>query len=156
MMVSSVCNVFKVRLRVWILFLCLSVFLQGLFNEAYTNDTNTSLIVKFGSDSYRAGEKLYGRCKACHAFEYNRVGPKHCGLNGRRAGSLDNYRFSEAMKQSGIVWGEESLDNFLKSPTKIIPGTSMGYAGIKSDAERRLLVAYILRESSSQERCADE
>lgn len=103
-----------------------------------------------------AGMKLYARCKACHAFEYNRIGPKHCGLKGRKAGGLDDYRFSKAMKQSDIVWNADSLNRFLKSPTTVIPGTTMGYAGVKDGVERRVLVAYLLQESVSPERCPDE
>ena len=107
----------------------------------------------YDSELFRLGERLYGRCVACHAFTYNRTGPKHCGLAGRSAGSVEGYRYSNAMRHSGIVWGKESLDKFLRSPRKMVPKTSMGYAGVKKDADRRALVEYLLTESISAERC---
>ncbi|WP_394805282.1 c-type cytochrome [Kordiimonas aquimaris] len=152
----ALCNGFRVRMYVWTLLSGLFIVPQAFASIGNGAFADGAEVVELDADSYSAGEKLYGRCKGCHAFEYNRVGPKHCGLKGRRAGSLDGYRFSEAMKQSGIVWNVETLDRFLKSPTKVIPRTSMGYGGVKDDAERRLLVAYMLQESTSQERCADE
>lgn len=99
------------------------------------------------------GEKLYGRCVACHAFTYNRTGPKHCGLAGRRAGGVEGFRYSLAMRNSGIVWDKESLDQFLRSPREMVPKTSMGYAGVKKDTDRRALVEYLMIESISAERC---
>ena len=64
------------------------------------------------------GKELYGRCLACHALEYDRVGPRHCGLFGRRAGSVPGFAYSEAMKRSKIVWNEKTLDRFLANPLK--------------------------------------
>jgi len=54
------------------------------------------------------GKEIYGRCLACHALEYDRVGPRHCGLFGRRAGSVPGFAYSEAMKRSKIVWNEKT------------------------------------------------
>ena len=89
------------------------------------------------------GEAIYARCGACHALEYNRTGPRHCGLFGRRAGSVPGFDYSPAMKRSGIVWDARSLDRFLASPTRAVPGTSMGYAGIADAQERADLIAYL-------------
>lgn len=111
---------------------------------------------KADAKTYAMGQKLYARCIGCHAFEYNRTGPMHCGLRGRRAGSLEDYSFSEAMKSSGIVWTEETLDAFLLSPRQAIPGTTMEYAGIKDDIQRHALVLYLLEESISSVRCENE
>jgi len=61
----------------------------------------------------KAGEAIYARCAACHALEYDRTGPRHCGLFGRRAGSVPGFDYSQAMKQSRIVWNEATLDRFL-------------------------------------------
>jgi cytochrome c len=95
------------------------------------------------------GEAIYGRCQACHSFEYHRTGPKHCGLFGRRAGSAPGFEYSDAMKRSGIVWGERSLERFLAAPTKIVPGTTMTYAGVPDTRERELLIAYLKQEGAS-------
>jgi cytochrome c len=89
------------------------------------------------------GEELYGRCLACHALEYDRVGPRHCGLLGRRAGSVAGFEYSAAMKRSGIVWNARMLDKFLADPTGVVPGTTMTYAGIDDPRERADLIAYL-------------
>jgi cytochrome c len=98
------------------------------------------------------GEQLFGRCEACHALAYDRVGPRHCGLFGRRAGSAQGYEYSAAMKRSGIVWNERSLDRFLAAPTAVIPGTTMTYAGVPDRDQRVALIAY-MREESAAKKC---
>ena len=95
------------------------------------------------------GAAIYERCVACHAFEYNRTGPRHCGLFGRRAGTVPGFQYSAAMRESNIVWNEKTLDVFLKSPMTAVPGTSMGYAGIADAAERKALIGYLKREGQS-------
>jgi cytochrome c len=91
----------------------------------------------------KAGEAIYGRCQACHALDYDRVGPRHCGLLGRRAGSVPGFDYSPAMKKSGIVWTARMLDRFLADPLGTVPGTTMTYAGVADTAERADLVAYL-------------
>ena len=96
----------------------------------------------------KRGEDVYARCAACHAIEANRTGPQHCGLFGRRAGTAPGFDgYSKAMRASGIVWDEHTLDVFLQDPMKAVPGTAMGYAGVKDDKERAELIAW-LREAT--------
>ena len=64
----------------------------------------------------KRGEQIYGRCQACHALGYDRVGPHHCGVVGRTAGSVAGFAYSPAMKNSHIVWTEKNLDRFLTCP----------------------------------------
>lgn len=90
-----------------------------------------------------AGEKLYGRCQGCHSIDVNRVGPRHQGLFGRQAGGLDDYIYSDAMKDSGVVWGETTLDQFLTAPREFIKGTKMPFSGMKDQQERADLIAYL-------------
>ncbi len=97
----------------------------------------------------KAGEAIYSRCLACHALAYDRTGPRHCGLFGRRAGSVKGFAYSEAMKRSNIVWNEKSLDRFLSNPLKTVPGTAMGYAGIADKQERADLIAYLKKANES-------
>lgn len=99
----------------------------------------------------KAGEAIYGRCLACHALGYDRTGPRHCGLFGRRAGSVPGFAYSAAMKQSKIVWNEKTLDLFLSNPVKTVPGTAMGYAGIVDGKERADLIAYLKQANASAE-----
>jgi cytochrome c len=96
-----------------------------------------------------AGEAIYSRCLACHALAYDRTGPRHCGLIGRRAGSVDGFPYSEAMKRSSIVWTAETLDRFLADPLKAVPGTTMGYAGIGDARERADLIAWLIEANRS-------
>jgi len=100
----------------------------------------------------KAGEAIYARCLACHALAYDRTGPRHCGLIGRRAGSVKDFPYSAAMRRSKIVWGEKTLDRFLANPLEAVPGTSMGYAGIKDSKERADLIAY-LRQADASTQC---
>jgi len=90
-----------------------------------------------------AGAKVYTRCEACHTFAYDRTGPRHCGLLGRKAGSVAGFDYSEAMKRSGIVWNAQTLDRFLADPMSTVPGTTMGYAGIADAGERADLIAFL-------------
>ena len=99
----------------------------------------------------QAGEAIYARCLACHALAYDRTGPRHCGLIGRRAGSVKGFPYSEAMRRSNIVWSEKTLDRFLAHPLKTMPGTAMGYAGITDPKERADLIAYLEQADASPE-----
>lgn len=98
-----------------------------------------------------AGKAVYDRCLACHALAYDRTGPRHCGLFGRRAGSVKDFAYSEAMKRSGIVWNEKTLDRFLANPLAAVPGTAMGYAGVTDARERANLIAWLKQANDSRE-----
>lgn len=90
------------------------------------------------------GQQVYARCAACHAIEANRTGPQHCGLFGRRAGTAPGYEaYSQALRDSRIVWDARTLDRFLRDPMAAVPGTTMGYAGVKDDAERAALIDWL-------------
>ena len=99
------------------------------------------------------GEEIYTRCMACHTLAQNRVGPRHCGLFGRKAGSVPNYPYSPAMKKYGVTWNEETLDRFIENPLQTVPGTKMGYAGVKDPQERADLIAYLKRATSDPRTC---
>jgi len=96
------------------------------------------------------GEAVYARCFACHSLDADRTGPRHCGLLGRRAGNVPGFDYSPAMRASGLVWDAKTLDRFLADPVRTVPGTSMGYAGIKDARERADLIAYL-----GKARCAN-
>lgn len=97
----------------------------------------------YGAGDPERGSEIYQRCKACHALAYDRTGPRHCGLLGRRAGSVAGFTYSSALRESGIVWDRASLDAFLQNPLAAVPGTTMGYAGIADAGERADLIAYL-------------
>jgi cytochrome c len=91
------------------------------------------------------GEELYRKCVSCHTLEANgrnRAGPRLHGLFGRVAGSVTDYRYSEALKGSGIIWTEQTLDAYLKDSEAFVPGTKM-YGGLSQDQDREDLIAYL-------------
>ena len=100
----------------------------------------------FATGDVAAGEKVFKKCKACHVVnkEQNRTGPHLVNLFGRTAGSLEGYKkYSKAMKTSGIVWDEETLDAYLKAPKKYVKGTRMAFVGLKRDADRANVISYM-------------
>ncbi|MEM7222194.1 MAG: c-type cytochrome [Pseudomonadota bacterium] len=105
-----------------------------------------------GGDPGR-GAALYDRCRACHSLARNRTGPKHCGLIGRPAGAVPGFAYSPAMSESGWIWMPETLDRFLAAPIETLPGTSMGYDGIKDPGERADLIAYLIEASRDPALC---
>ena len=100
----------------------------------------------------RRGERVYAACLACHTLAANAVGPRHCGVVGRKAGTVPRFDYSPAMRDSKLVWDEATLDRFLADPMKAVPGTSMVFSGVKDPKERADLIAY-LRDSTRSAAC---
>ncbi len=103
------------------------------------------------------GEKLFRACRACHQIgegAENRVGPQLNDVIGRGAGSLDGFRYSQAMMEAGangLVWDEESLSAYIEKPRKYMPGTKMIYAGMSDGGDRNDLIAYLVHASGGEE-----
>ena len=95
------------------------------------------------------GEKRFDECAACHSVErgVNNVGPSLAGIFTRKAGELPDFRYSPAMKRSGIAWSPQTLDNFVGDPQKLVPANRMPYAGMADAGARADLIAY-LREAT--------
>jgi len=91
------------------------------------------------------GEKKFMDCASCHSLEAgkNGVGPSLAGILGRKAGDNPDFRFSPALKRSGIVWSARTLDSYITDPQKAIPANRMPYAGMPNAAERADLMAYL-------------
>jgi cytochrome c len=89
------------------------------------------------------GKQVYAQCAGCHQLQQNAGGPMHCGVVGRAAGSVANYQYSEAMKDSGLVWDEKTLDEFLVAPIAFVHGTKMGFAGLGDATDRANVIAYL-------------
>ena len=98
-----------------------------------------------------AGEKLFKRCKACHVVdaEKHKTGPHLVNVMGRTAGTVEGYkRYSKAMKASGIVWNEKTLDGYLEKPKAYVKGTLMAFAGLRKEADRANVITYLKRYSN--------
>jgi len=95
------------------------------------------------------GERVYKKCKACHAIgegAKNRVGPQLNAVVGRAAGSIPGYRYSKAMREAGdagLVWTTEALDDYLAAPKAFLKGTKMAFPGLKKATDRENLIAYL-------------
>ena len=92
-----------------------------------------------------AGKKVFKKCKACHyaAKDKNKTGPHLVNLIGREAGTVEGYKYSKAMKSSGIVWDEDTLTAYLRAPKKYLKGTKMAFAGLRKDADIANVIAYL-------------
>jgi cytochrome c2 len=91
------------------------------------------------------GEQRFKECAACHSVEpgVNNVGPSLAGLFGRKAGSAPDFRYSPAMRKSGITWTPQELDAFIADPQQRVPANRMPYAGLTDAAARADLIAYL-------------
>lgn len=96
------------------------------------------------------GEKVFGKCKACHdvVSDKNKVGPSLHGVIGRKAGTVEGFKYSEAMANSGITWDVTTLTAYLKDPKGNVPGNKMAFAGLKKDEEVVDVIAYIEQAST--------
>lgn len=89
------------------------------------------------------GEEIYNsRCVACHSPDANRVGPRHRGVVGRKAGSLPDFNYSKAVKNSNIVWDEQTLDKWLTNPQAFISGQRMNFK-VADPTDRADIIAYL-------------
>ncbi len=116
--------------------------LQGLFT--------LSLCVAATAHAQDAGrgQKLFEECAACHSPDRaatDTIGPSLYGVAGRKAGDGTEFRYSPAMKRSGITWTRESLNDFVSDPQRLVPGNRMPYSGMPDAKSRADLIAYLLQ-----------
>jgi cytochrome c len=88
------------------------------------------------------GETLYEACQDCHSLDKNDVGPRHRGVFGRKAASLPDYDYSDALKSANIVWNEETLDKWLTDPQAVAPGAKM-FFHLDNPQDRADVIAYL-------------
>ncbi len=90
-----------------------------------------------------AGKVVFHKCQVCHQIGKNAVGPNLVGVFGRKAGTEENYTYSNALKNSGITWDDANLESWLEGPSKKVPGTKMLFPGLKDATDRANVIAYL-------------
>jgi cytochrome c len=93
-----------------------------------------------------AGEQVFRRCLPCHSIgegAKNKVGPELNGLDGRHSGTAPGYSYSDANKNSGVVWDKANFERYIADPRAMIPGTKMIFPGIKNPKDVENLWAYV-------------
>lgn len=114
---------------------------------------DADLDARLAAANLKRGQLLYMVCKACHDVEAglpHKVGPNLHGMFGRKAGTAEGFRFTDALVKSGIVWTPETMDAWLEQPGALVPGNGMAFAGIANDADRASLVAWLMANSGTQ------
>jgi len=104
-----------------------------------------STAVAMAQDAQK-GKAVFNQCLACHAIgpgAQTKIGPELNGLDGRKAGTVPNFSYSDANKNSGIVWGEATFKDYIKDPRAKVPGTKMIFAGVKNEQQVNDLWAYV-------------
>ena len=114
---------------------------------------DADLDARLAAANLKRGQLLYMVCKACHDVEAglpHKVGPNLHGMFGRKAGTAEGFKYTDALVKSGIVWTPETMDAWLKQPGALVPGNGMAFAGIANDADRASLVAWLMANSGAQ------
>jgi cytochrome c len=104
-----------------------------------------------------AGERVFRQCQACHQIgegAQNRVGPQLNGVIGTTAGThAPDFNYSDAMKEAGaagLVWDDQTLNEYLANPREKVPGTKMTFAGLRDEQQRLDVIAYLKEASVSE------
>jgi cytochrome c len=102
-------------------------------------------LVAYAGGDPTAGKAVFSQCQGCHSLATgeNGVGPSLHGLFGRRAGTVEAFRYSPALRDAAIVWDEETLGKYLLDPQALVPGTKKALAGLEDPQQRADLVAYL-------------
>jgi cytochrome c len=104
------------------------------------------MLQKAAAQDVEKGQRSFNKCLPCHAIGpgvENKVGPDLNGLDGRHAGAVASFNYSEANKNSGLVWNEATFKDYIRNPQAKIPGTKMAFAGITNAQEIDDLWAYL-------------
>lgn len=108
--------------------------------------TSLPLTTALAEGDAAVGKRQFAPCSACHTVEEggpNKVGPNLFGVIGREAGAREDFAYSPALKNSGVVWTEDNLRAWIKKPMSFIKGTKMPFAGYASTAIQDNVIAYL-------------
>ena len=95
-----------------------------------------------------SGKELFQkRCGGCHALDRDKEGPRLHGVFGRTAGSIESFQYSDALRNSNVVWGEETLERWLADTESLVPGNDMTFH-VEKAGERRAIIAFLKQDSN--------
>ena len=92
------------------------------------------------------GEMVFKKCSACHTVAKppkHTIGPSLIGVFGRTSGTMDGFKYSDAMKDAKIVWDDKTIDGYLKDPKGFVPRNKMVFVGLPKEDERKDVIAYL-------------
>jgi cytochrome c len=136
------------RIVVWLLIPAVFALSAFMADTALAQAANAG---QLEPPSLERGKELWGKCRACHTLEAqgrNLVGPRLHGVFGKKAGSVADYRYSEVMKNSKVVWTEQTMDAYLAATQDFMPGNKM-YGGLAIAQDRIDLIAW-LKQATAQ------
>jgi cytochrome c len=135
-------------------YVAVSIALFALFTASTAVADSVPLDVKDDAGNAMSGdpdhgEVIFKKCQVCHSIKAgeNRVGPSLHGIVGRQAGSVPNYSYSKANKESGITWSQQEIFVYLKNPQAKVPGTKMTFPGLPAPQDRADVIAFLTKNS---------
>ena len=120
------------------------------YTAAQNQTAIAALPAPYNAANYDAGRTVFAQCRSCHTITnggMNMVGPNLHGVVGRHIGVAPNFNYSPPVKAADFSWDAEHLDRWIDNPQAMIPGTRMGFAGVRDATQRRDLIAYMMVES---------
>jgi cytochrome c len=121
-----------------------------------TEDVSTvdlsALPAPYDTANWDAGRRQFRRCGSCHTVTAdggNRVGPNLHGVFGRQVATANNFDYSTAMENADFVWTPDQLDAWLANPREFLPGNRMSFVGLRNEADRINVIAYLLVETAA-------
>ena len=101
----------------------------------------------------KLGQRVFLMCRSCHSTEKDgrhKVGPNLYGVFGSKAGTKPDFKYSDAVKNSGITWSEQTINEWLTKPKDFLPGNKMAFRGVDKEEERKALIAYLKQETGAK------
>lgn len=124
-----------------ILGLLLSTIVAVSLGSMYAQAEITQTISSPG-DAVRGKDYYENTCAGCHSIDEDRIGPRHRDVVGRRIASVVGFQYSAALKGLKGSWNEALLDDWLKDPQAVAPGTTMGFS-VRDAGDRADVIAYL-------------